>query len=68
MNGQPQHSSTIAIAFGDAGGIGPEVALKAVAADGTDVAPGTPEDLQVVIDNALAVATRLVKDLGLKLN
>ena len=33
MNGQPQHSSTIAIAFGDAGGIGPEVALKAVAGD-----------------------------------
>ena len=33
MNGQPQHSSTIAIALGDAGGIGPEVALKAVAAD-----------------------------------
>lgn len=45
----------------------PEI-LKAVAADGTDVAPGTPEELQVVIDNALAVATRLVKDLGLKLN
>lgn len=42
--------------------------LKVLTADGTDPAPGTPEDLQGAIDSALAVATKLVKDLGLKLN
>lgn len=44
----------------------PEV-LKAAAADGTDIAPGTPEDLQAVMERALGVATKLVKDLGIKL-
>ena len=42
--------------------------LKVLTADGTDPAPGTPEDLQAAIDSALAVATKLVKDLGLQLN
>lgn len=35
MNHPSNHRSTIAIALGDAGGIGPEVALKAVAAEWT---------------------------------
>jgi len=42
--------------------------MKVLAADGTDSAPGTPEDLQAAIETALSVATRLVKELGLKLN
>ena len=45
----------------------PEV-MKVLTADGTDPAPGTPEDLQAAIDTALSVATKLVKDLGLQLN
>ena len=44
----------------------PEI-LKVLSADGTDPAPGTPEDMQAAIETALAVATKLVKELGLKL-
>jgi len=42
--------------------------MKVLAVDGTDSAPGTPEDLQAAIETALSVAAKLVKDLGLKLN
>lgn len=42
--------------------------MKVLTADGTDAAPGTPEDMQAAIDSALSVATKLVKDLGLKLD
>lgn len=41
---------------------------KVAAADGTDVAPGTPEELQVVMERSLGVATKLVKDLGIRLD
>ena len=39
----------------------------ALAADGSEAEPGTPEQLKAAFDSGLDQATKLVKDVGLKL-
>jgi len=41
--------------------------LAALAADGSEAAPGSPEQLREAFDSGLDQATKLVKDVGLKL-
>ena len=62
MNGQPQQSSTIAIALGDAGGIGPEVALKAVASE------LAADDSRYLLIGDEALVRLLNEQLGLRLD
>jgi len=45
----------------------PEV-MKVLTADGSNVTPGTPEDLQRVVEKSLDMAEQLVKKLNLKLD
>ena len=44
----------------------PEV-QKMLAADGADPAPGTPEQFGETLNNALNVAAKVIKDLGIKI-